>query len=143
MAGRAVGRYKDNKDTVQNEYAERLFADASEPVSRSFAGDVQCKRLNHHAWLELAKWLKSLLVKLQRISDFTPVPDRNKAKFRFYCDNDAGDPSPDSKTRWKLKKDPPPDQRPGGYVLQADRASFDEASYQEPRQEWEDELNDM
>ena len=67
--------------------------------------------------------------------------DRNRANYRFYCDNDRLDPN--GRSRWKLRKDPPPSQRPYGYVLMKDRPLYGSvlAARSGIWSEWEDRDN--
>ena len=72
-----------------------------------------------------------------------PRNDRKQANYRFYCDNDPQDPSPDSKGRWRLRPDPAGlICLPTFYKRQRDRPRWEDATREQRRrgqfQEWED-----
>ena len=71
---------------------------------------------------------------LARVQDY----DRDKANYRFYCDNDRLD---GGSQRWRLVRDPPLGSRPLNYVPQEQRPFILNAQPQQAWQEWEDPSN--
>ncbi|KAL9105773.1 MAG: hypothetical protein Q9227_009121 [Pyrenula ochraceoflavens] len=71
----------------------------------------------------------------------TATSTRQHANLRYYCDNDPMDEA--GGTRWTLRPDPPPSQRPRYYLTQRRRVrnSIIAALGDEPFQEWQDLAN--
>ncbi|KAL9106109.1 MAG: hypothetical protein Q9227_008809 [Pyrenula ochraceoflavens] len=112
-------------DVLQQEAFRRLFG------SGEVSFDMRIKRIVMRA--------------LDHIRKIVPEPnnDRSQANYRYYCDNDAADPNPDSTTRWKIKEDPPPARRPRDYIPQRQRPPRHDAPPDHPYQEWVDADNGM
>ncbi|KAL9108176.1 MAG: hypothetical protein Q9227_007031 [Pyrenula ochraceoflavens] len=120
-----------NRDPLQHEYFKRLFSPAGQP------GEPQYEDLV----TKVAGMLGHSSVK-PGISNMVrePTNDRNKANFRFYCDNDRLD---GGSQRWTLRPDPPVEQRPDGYTPQSKRPFILAASPGEACQEYFDPNNRM
>ena len=74
---------------------------------------------------------------LTAYSEMTEARERQQAKYRFYCDNDAQ--HLDGSSRWTLRSDPPPASRPSEYIEQAIRPKW--RHREEQYQQWEDICN--
>ncbi|KAL9105778.1 MAG: hypothetical protein Q9227_009080 [Pyrenula ochraceoflavens] len=129
----AANRLRD-QDSLQLEYFQRLFKPTGNPgdLDHAFVSAMVIDKFGND---EMPSSSRDGVGQIIR----EPRNNQTNANFRFYCDNDRLDGG-----RWRLRSDPPPEQRPRDYVLQADRSFIlNRRSPRQPFQEFEDPTNQI
>ena len=89
----------------------------------------------------IAQRLQDILtafIEAQLSSEGDPTDTSFFKNYRYYCDDDRID----GLSRWQVRADPPPEQQPPGYVLQASREWY-RSNITTPYREYWDPLNNV